>query len=119
MNLDKASHIILSDNLAKDKIFINNDVTNIVDFGNEKELYFYILKKINDKEVFYFLKNDASFSNMLINVAISSSITGYSRIFMSVYKNNPNYKLYYTDTDTDSIFVDTDLKKNKSYIFNY
>lgn len=41
---------------------------------------------------------------MLINVAIASSITGYSRIFMSYYKNNPLFKIYYSDTD--SAFID-------------
>ena len=34
-----------------------------------------------------------------INVAIASAITAYARIHMSQFKNNPNYKLYYSDTD--------------------
>lgn len=35
-----------------------------------------------------------------INVAIASAITSYSRDFMSQFKNNPNLKLFYTDTDS-------------------
>jgi len=35
-----------------------------------------------------------------INIAIASAITSYSRIEMSKFKNNPNLKLFYTDTDS-------------------
>ena len=34
------------------------------------------------------------------NVAIASAISAYARIHMSQFKNNPNYKLYYSDTDS-------------------
>jgi hypothetical protein len=37
-------------------------------------------------------------------VAVAASITAYSRIYMSQFKNNPKINLYYTDTD--SIYVD-------------
>ena len=42
-----------------------------------------------------------------INVAIASAITAYARIHMSQFKNNPNFNLYYSDTD--SIVIDTQL----------
>jgi len=35
-----------------------------------------------------------------INIAIASAITSYARIVMSSFKNNPNLKLFYTDTDS-------------------
>jgi len=35
-----------------------------------------------------------------VNVAIASAITAYARIHMSQFKNNPDYKLYYSDTDS-------------------
>ena len=35
-----------------------------------------------------------------INVGIASAITAYSRIHMSQFKNNPNFNLYYSDTDS-------------------
>lgn len=44
---------------------------------------------------------------MNTNIAIASAITAYARIFMSQFKNNPNYNLYYSDTD--SIVIDTQL----------
>ena len=39
-----------------------------------------------------------------ISVSIASAVTAYARIYMSKFKNNPDFNLYYTDTD--SIFVD-------------
>ena len=34
------------------------------------------------------------------NVAIASAISAYARIHMSQFKNNPLFKLYYSDTDS-------------------
>lgn len=110
MNPDKANHIILSEKIEKDKIFILNDIKNIIDFGNGKELISYTPKKPKDKELLDLLSDEAKESNMLINVAISSAVTGLSRIFMSFYKNNPLFRLYYSDTD--SIFIDVYLEEN-------
>ena len=42
-----------------------------------------------------------------INIAVASAITGYARIEMSKFKNNPDYILYYSDTD--SIFINKPL----------
>jgi hypothetical protein len=33
------------------------------------------------------------------NVNIASTITSAARVFMSIFKNNPNFTLYYSDTD--------------------
>ena len=41
------------------------------------------------------------------NVALAAAVTAYARIVMSRFKNNPNFDLFYTDTD--SIFIDTAL----------
>jgi hypothetical protein len=35
-----------------------------------------------------------------VNIAIASAITAYARIHMSYFKNNPLFKLYYSDTDS-------------------
>ena len=36
-----------------------------------------------------------------VNIAIASAITSYAREYMAnVFKNNPNFKLYYSDTDS-------------------
>jgi hypothetical protein len=45
-----------------------------------------------------------------INVAVASAVTSYSRIHMSQFKNNKEFNLYYTDTD--SIYVDKPLSED-------
>jgi DNA polymerase elongation subunit (family B) len=42
-----------------------------------------------------------------VNIAIASAITGYARMHMSQFKNNPDFNLYYSDTD--SIYIDKPL----------
>jgi hypothetical protein len=42
-----------------------------------------------------------------INIAVASAITAYARVHMSVFKNNPEFNLYYSDTD--SIVIDSPL----------
>jgi len=50
---------------------------------------------------------DNGFEKHNINISIASAITSYARIHMSQFKNNPNYNLYYSDTD--SIYIDKEL----------
>lgn len=45
-----------------------------------------------------------------VNVAIASAITSYARVHMSQFKNNPDFKLYYSDTD--SIVINKPLPDN-------
>jgi hypothetical protein len=45
-----------------------------------------------------------------VNVAVASAITAYARIHMSQFKNNLDYNLYYSDTD--SIYIDKPLPKH-------
>jgi hypothetical protein len=45
-----------------------------------------------------------------VNIAIASAVTAYARIAMSEFKNNPNFNLYYSDTD--SIVIDRELPDN-------
>jgi hypothetical protein len=58
--------------------------------------------------------NQIPFDNLLeknnINVAIASSITAYSRIFMSQFKNRNDFDLLYSDTD--SIFINKPLNND-------
>jgi hypothetical protein len=35
-----------------------------------------------------------------VNIAIASAITAGARVHMSFFKNNPNFNLYYSDTDS-------------------
>jgi len=41
------------------------------------------------------------------SISIATAITSYARVYMSQFKNNKDYNLYYTDTD--SIFIDKPL----------
>jgi hypothetical protein len=45
-----------------------------------------------------------------VNIAIASAITAYARIHMSKFKNNSEFNLYYSDTD--SIYIDKPLDKS-------
>jgi hypothetical protein len=45
-----------------------------------------------------------------VSIAIASAITAYSRIHMSQFKNNPNFNLFYSDTD--SIYIDKPIPKD-------
>jgi hypothetical protein len=42
-----------------------------------------------------------------ISIGIAAAITAYARIHMSIFKNNPDIKLYYTDTD--SAYTDSEI----------
>jgi len=43
------------------------------------------------------------------NIVIASAITAYARIHMSQFKNNPDFNLYYSDTD--SIYINKPLSE--------
>ena len=78
-----------------DDFVLNNDIEDTVIINDD----WILATKITDdsKEN----PRESAFNN---SVAIASAITAYSRVYMSVFKNNPNFKLYYSDTD--SLFVD-------------
>jgi len=84
---------ILTENIDSKPYFINE----IIKLNNN------YLIQIEDKIKRY---NNLEYN---VNVAISSAITAYARIFMSKFKNNSNLKVFYTDTD--SIF--TNLNPNE------
>jgi hypothetical protein len=77
-----------------------NFINDIIILDNK-----YLVKIKNQDDLNNFLDNGSLNHN--INIAIAAAITSYARIEMSQYKNNPNYKLYYTDTD--SIYINKPL----------
>lgn len=83
----------------------NNDITDIIKLENHTVLI--VNKKVNSTLDKNFISNNPGdvFHATDVNVAIASAITAYARIHMSQYKNNPNFKLYYSDTD--SIIIDS------------
>jgi hypothetical protein len=83
--------------------FIDNktiDILDIIDLDNKIMIQYKSSENIN------------SDGDHNINIAIASAITSYSRIHMSQFKNHPNYKLFYTDTD--SIYINKPL--DDSYV---
>lgn len=109
------------------KLFINslygrfgmNEILNINNIINDEELYNYIDKYTinniisldNNKSLISYFDNNIKSNIMLsnethsnISIGIASAITAYSRIHMTQFKNNSDYNLYYSDTD--SIYID-------------
>jgi hypothetical protein len=72
----------------------NTDITDIIQLVDHILL---IRKSFTD--LAYNEKEDL-FHGTEVNVAIASAITAESRIFMTVFKNNPDFKIYYSDTDS-------------------
>jgi hypothetical protein len=84
------------------KDFINDFENKFLDLITDKielgEYFIVFYSKIEDI-------NDESSHN--VSIAIAAAITAYARIHMSQFKNNPNFTLYYSDTD--SIYIDRPL----------
>ena len=76
------------------------------DIINKTEIDDYYLVEIKNNEEI--VEDENSTHN--INVGIASAITAYSRILMTIFKNNSKINLYYTDTD--SAYTDSDLDEN-------
>lgn len=90
-------NIIHKDYLAD----FENKFLNMITNKTELDDYFMV-------EIENFFENDESTHN--INVGIAAAITAYARIHMSQFKNNPNFELFYSDTD--SIYINKPLDKN-------
>jgi hypothetical protein len=94
-------------------------ISNIIDLKNGKELVTYLNTSINDEDY-----NPLALKN--VSVVVSSIVTASARIHMSQFKINPNFNLYYTDTDSididrelDNKFIGTELGKMKlEHIFD-
>jgi hypothetical protein len=95
-------HYYLISKLVKNIIEINDDVSLL------------ILEEKIQEDVLEGLKSnltsvDEKFEdvNLQSNVAIAAAVTSYAQILMMQLKNNPDYILYYTDTD--SFFLNKQL----------
>jgi hypothetical protein len=79
----------------------SKDIINVINIGDK-----YLVKhRARSKDINTLLDNANETHNVSIGVA--SAITAYARIHMSFFKNNPDFNLYYSDTD--SAFVDKPL----------
>jgi DNA polymerase type B, organellar and viral len=75
----------------------NNNIIDIIELDN------YTLILIKDIADMSYNEKDDIWSGTEVNISIASAITSYSRIHMSQFKNNPDFKLYYSDTDSITI----------------
>ena len=82
----------------------SDDIEDIIKLGDQT-LVKYGSETKNQKTILY-----GNLETHNTNVAIASAITSYARIIMSQFKNNPNFNLYYSDTD--SAFFDKPLPLN-------
>lgn len=71
--------------------------TTIIDHYDLGDFIIFIRNSITD---IYYNEKDDIFHGTEVNIANASAVTASARIFMSFLKNNPDYKLYYTDTDS-------------------
>lgn len=95
MNQILEKSVIINDDEI-DLLIDDHTITDQTQLSNNKSLV--NLYHDNDKY---------NFNSDNINVAIASAISSYARIHMTKFKNNPEFNLYYSDTD--SIYVDKPL----------
>ena len=105
---DEMTRLEILDNTTEDDKSYNSELfdiygSNIIDTV-ELDNYIIIIRKYTE---LYYNEKDDIFHGNETNIAIASAITAYARIKMSYFKNNPAFKLYYTDTD--SAVVDSPL----------
>jgi len=87
-----------------EKLDKNNSIIDVINLDDN-----ILVQSKNPKiELDTLLDNGSEVHN--INIAIAAAITGYARIHMSQFKNNNNYNLYYSDTD--SAYIDTPLDEH-------
>lgn len=93
--------------------YFNEDKYSIEDmkFFGDKILISYIDYEKLDNNYLYSGSLKATRANTAHNISIpiAATVTAYARIHMSQFKNNPNFILLYTDTD--SIYIIGDLPR--------
>jgi len=95
--------VIDKDDLQLENLFDKAEIEDIVELGG-KLLIQYLPKGFESYSYQENLEID-------ISVVIASSVTAYSRIIMMKYKNNSNYNLHYTDTDSLYISFKSEIEK--------
>jgi len=87
------SSLIIDKNLYPK--FEEKNLESIIDINSLGDSFLIEMKNDETKTMV-----DNLYETHNVNVAIASAITAYARIYMSQFKNNPNLKLFYTDTDS-------------------
>jgi hypothetical protein len=88
-----------------DQVFVNKNI--FLKLAEKYEIIDFL--DLKDDEFFCsFINPDNLDKELKISIGIASAVTAYSRVYISQFKNNLKYNLYYTDTD--SIFIVSDLE---------
>lgn len=101
MKSETTKVVILENNnkeLNKNLDKFNTNIVDIIHLENYTIIIYITNKFVPDdvKDVFL----DDPFHQMDTNIAVASAITSYARIYMSYFKNNSDFNLYYSDTDS-------------------
>lgn len=105
--IDQFPEILIFDNKKSFNEFadvFSDDITGTIELG-EKLLVKYVSEDSQRSTMLY-----GNLETHNVNIAIAAAITAYARIHMSQFKNNPDFNLYYSDTD--SIYIDRPLPDN-------
>jgi len=104
----------MNDNFIYSEIMNKEDYNKFENLDNAKESIIDIidlggnyLVQIKNPKVELNTQLDNGSETHNVNVAVASAISAYARIHMSQFKNDPDYILF--NTDTDSIYIDTPL----------
>jgi hypothetical protein len=116
--IDQFPDIAIFDNKKSFKDFSEVFSDDIIDTINlaEKLLVVYISEDNKRSTMLY-----GNLETHNVSIGIAAAITAYGRIHMTQFKNNPNFILYYSDTDSayldrplpDSMISSTELGKLK------
>jgi hypothetical protein len=99
----ETTKVEILDNNNKEELnnFLDKFDTNIVDiiYLENYTILIYNTNRFVPSDINNLFADDVT-QALDINIAVASAITAYARIKMSSLKNNPNYNLYYSDTDS-------------------
>jgi DNA polymerase type B, organellar and viral len=81
--------------LFKDMLDIYGN--SLVDYINIDNFYITLRNNVSN---YQYNEQEDMYHGIDVNIAIASAITGGARMWMSILKNNPLFKLFYSDTDS-------------------
>jgi hypothetical protein len=99
MKVESTTVDIFNLNRDKDKLALKNlldtvgeSIQDHIELGENQ--YLFVRNTLSN------IYNEDQYHGSDVNIAIASTITAGARIQMSYFKNNPNFNLYYSDTDS-------------------
>jgi len=102
--LDSFANITIFNTFDEFKLWFkdhNEDVIQFEELGNK------VMVQHRSKLLDEYTDEHGNLETHNISIGIAAAVTAYARIHMSQFKNNPNFNLYYSDTD--SIYIDKPL----------